>query len=54
MTNLALDCAQTQFENVKANLFSTYIFADEASDPNINFYNKKLQDLDLKYCSRNK
>ena len=51
MTNLVLDSAETQcnnFENVKANVFSTDIFADNASDPDIhgffcykkNFYEK--------------
>ena len=45
MTNLALDSAETQcnnFENLQANLFSTDIFTDKSSDPDINFYNKKL------------
>ena len=45
MTNLALDSAETQcnnFENLQPNLFSTDIFTDKPSDPDINFYNKKL------------
>ena len=48
MTNLVLDSAETQcnnFENVKANVFSTDIFADNASDPDINvvfFYKKNF------------
>ena len=51
MTNLVLDSAETQcnnFENVKANVFSTDIFADNASDPDIHgffggfFYKKNF------------
>ena len=32
-------------KNLKASYFSTDIFTDEASNPDINFYNKKLQKL---------
>ena len=45
MTNLVLNSAETQcnkFENLKA---------DEATDPGINFYNEKLQELDSEYYS---
>ena len=47
MTNLVLDSAETQcnnFENLKANVFSTDIFADNASDPDINvvFFTRKI------------
>ena len=54
MRNLALDSAETQlnnFENLKANL-STDIFTDEASDSDINFYNKKPHELDSEYYSQ--
>ena len=47
MTNLALDSTETQcniFENLKANLFSADVFIDDSSDPDINFYNEKLQE----------
>ena len=53
-TNLALDSVENQcnnFEDLKANLFLTNIFTDEANDPDINFYNKKLQELDSEYYS---
>ena len=46
--------AETQcnkFENLKANLFWTDILTDKASDPDTNFYNKKLQELDSEYYS---
>ena len=49
MTNLALGSTVSQcnnFENLKANLFSTDIFTDETSDSDIKFYNGKLQDLE--------
>ena len=54
MRNLASDSAETQrnnFENLKANV-STDIFTDEASDSDINFCNKKLQELDSEYYSQ--
>ena len=54
MRNLALDSAETQrnnLENLKANV-STDIFTDEASDSDINFYNKRLQELDSEYYSQ--
>ena len=59
MTNLALYSAEGQcnnFENLKANLFSTDIFTDDVGDPDINFYNEKLQELDsvLFYSKRNR
>lgn len=38
-------------ENLKVNLFSTDIFTDKVSDPDINFDNEKLQDLGLEYYS---
>ena len=49
MTNLALCSAETycdNFENLKANLFSTNIFTDKARDPDINICNKKHQEFD--------
>lgn len=54
MRNLASDSAETQrnnFENLKANV-SADIFTDEASDSDINFCNKKLQELDSEYYSQ--
>ena len=54
MTNLAVYSAEGQcnnFENLKANLFSTDIFTDDVGDPDINFYNEKLQELDSEYYS---
>ena len=54
MTNLVLNSAETQcnkFENLKANLFLADMFTDEATDPGINFYNEKLQELDSEYYS---
>ena len=44
MTTLTLDSAETQcnnLENLRANLFSTDIFTDKASDPNINLFTTK-------------
>ena len=51
---VVLDSAESHcnnFEHLKTNIFSTDIFTDEASDPDRNFYNKKLQELDLEYYS---
>ena len=46
MKNLALDSGETQcnnFENLKANLYSTDIFTDEASDPDIKLLQRKTR-----------
>ena len=54
MANLPLDSQETQcgnFENLKANLFWSDLYTDEASDPDLNFYNEKLQELDSEYFS---
>ena len=37
------------FENLKANFFSTDTFTDEANNLDINFYNEKLEELDSEY-----
>ena len=54
IVDLPLDSQEIQcsnFENTKANLFLPDVYTDEASDPDLNFYNEKLQELNSEYYS---